>query len=88
MAGLAAYALTIGGFEAALVAFANAAVTMVLLMFGLALALATAQERLVATLQARASEVKRWGGWILLLVGGWFLVLAIFADFFAQIFPV
>lgn len=80
--------MTIGGFAAALVAFANAAVTMVLLIFGLALAIATAQERLVATLQARAAEVKRWGGWILLLVGAWFLVLAIFADFFARLFPV
>lgn len=88
MAGLATYAFTIGGFGAALVAFADAAVTMVLLMFGLALAIATAQERIVATLQARVAEVKRWGGWILVLVGVWFLVLAIFANVFAQIFPV
>jgi len=32
--------------------------------------------------------VKRWGGWILVVVGAWFLVLAIFAGFFESIFLV
>jgi hypothetical protein len=32
--------------------------------------------------------VKRWGGRILIAVGVWFLVLALFADFFEGVFPV
>jgi hypothetical protein len=32
--------------------------------------------------------VKRWGGWVLAGVGGWFIALAVFADFFADVFPV
>ncbi len=57
-------------------------------MFVLALSLAAAQERTVAAMQAAAPAVKQWGGRILVLVGTWFLLLAIFAGFFARIFPV
>lgn len=32
--------------------------------------------------------MKRWGGRILLAVGAWFIALGIFAEFFAEIFPV
>lgn len=31
---------------------------------------------------------KQWADVILILVGAWFLILAIWADFFARIFPV
>ncbi len=61
---------------------------IVLLLFGLALAVGTAQQRVVATLQAGTAQVKRWGGAILLLVGLWTIALAIWADAFAEIFPV
>ncbi|MBI2843910.1 MAG: hypothetical protein HYX78_10965 [Armatimonadetes bacterium] len=57
-------------------------------MFGLSLAVSTAQETIVATLRARMEDVKRWGGWILLIVGIWLIILAAFARFFARIFPV
>jgi hypothetical protein len=77
-----------GGFWASLVAFANAAFVMVLLMFLLALAVATAQERIVAAMRAHLGQVKRWGGWVLIAVGVWFIVLSIFADFFAKLLPV
>jgi hypothetical protein len=32
--------------------------------------------------------VKRWGGRIFVAVGIWFLALAVFAHFFAHLFPV
>lgn len=38
--------------------------------------------------RARAEDVKRWGGWILIGVGAWLLALAAFPDFFAGRFPV
>lgn len=57
-------------------------------MFALALAVATAQERLVATLRTGVVSIKRWGGRILILVGLWLIVLGVWADFFAQFFPV
>ncbi len=73
---------------AALVAFAVAAVALVVLMFALALLIATAQQRTVLALRAGAPAVKRWGGRILLVVGAWLLALSAFADFFARAFPV
>jgi hypothetical protein len=60
----------------------------VVLVFLLALAMATAQERVVSPLEASAPAVKRWGGRILMLVGAWLIALAVFADFFAGVFPV
>jgi hypothetical protein len=33
-------------------------------------------------------EVKRWGGWVLILVGLWLMALGIWAGFFASLFPV
>lgn len=72
----------------ALGAFIVAALVIVLLMFTLSLAIAGAQEGLVATLKAHVAQVKRWGGWILIAVGLWLFALTAFADFFAGIFPV
>ncbi|MEX0675304.1 MAG: hypothetical protein WD067_11055 [Gaiellaceae bacterium] len=57
-------------------------------MFALAFAIALAQERTVQSIQSRTPAVKRWGGRILLLVGAWFVVLGVFAGFFAGLFPV
>lgn len=57
-------------------------------MFTLALLLASAREQLVDRIQHGAPTVKRWGGRILIIVGAWFITLGIFADFFADIFPV
>lgn len=57
-------------------------------MFTLALAMATAQQRVVEGMVSGAPTVKRWGGRILLIVGGWFIVVAIFADAFAPLFEV
>lgn len=50
--------------------------------------MATAQHRLVERLQAGAPAVKHWGGYVLVLVGIWFIVLGVFADTLAGVFPV
>lgn len=57
------------------------------LMFVLALAVALAQEALVARLRANTERIKIWGGRILTLVGIWLILLAIWADFFIQLLP-
>ncbi|MGQ0702883.1 MAG: hypothetical protein ACT4PM_07090 [Gemmatimonadales bacterium] len=69
-------------------AFGVAALVIVLLLFTLSLAVAGAQERLVARLRSRVAQMKRWGGVILVIVGLWLIGLTVFADFFAGIFPV
>ena len=65
-----------------------AALVIVVLMFALALAVVTAQQRLVDALRTNVARVKRWGGWVLTVVGVWLLALGVFADFFAGLFPV
>ena len=61
---------------------------MVLLIFALALLVGAAQQRAVEALKAGTQQVKRWGGVVLIGVGAWLIVLAIWADFFARVFPV
>ncbi len=56
--------------------------------FGLSIAIAAAQEWRVEALRASIGQVKRWGGAILVLVGLWLIVLAIWAQTFSQVFPV
>lgn len=60
---------------------------IVTLMFTLALIVGASQDRTVNALKATAPTVKAWGGRILLLVGVWFIALGVFADFFADVFP-
>lgn len=88
MAGLAGYALTVGGFAAAFTAFAVAALVLVGLLFTSAYAVAGAQESTLERTKVHAPTVKRWGGRVLIVLGMWFIVLAVFADFFAELFPV
>lgn len=57
-------------------------------MFTLAVLLATARERLVETIKSGAPTIKGWGGRILIAVGTWFIALGVFADYFADLFPV
>jgi len=61
---------------------------MSILFFVLATGIALAQENLVVRLQLHTESVKQWGGYILILVGIWFISLTIFVNFFAGIFPV
>ena len=77
-----------GGFEAAFIAFVVASIVLVGLVFAAAIGVADAQDQTIEKIKAQASRVKKWGGWILTMVGVWFLILAAFADFFAKVFPV
>ncbi len=61
---------------------------IVLLIFGLTLAIGLAQEQFLVRLRAEAPRVKRWGGVILLIVGLWTIAIGIWAEFFSQFFPV
>ncbi len=72
----------------AFLAFVVDALTMSALMFILALAIALAQESIVARLRANTEQVKIWGGRVLMVVGLWLIALAIWADFFVQFLPV
>lgn len=88
LVGLTGQALLAGGFGAALLAYVVAAAALTALMFTLALTLASAQERVVQGMVSGAPTVKRWGGRILLIVGAWFIVIAVFASAFSPLFDV
>ncbi len=60
--------------------FTVAAAMIVILMFMVALGAAFAQASTLNRFKTAGPAVKRWGGRILILVGAWFLFLAIFAD--------
>ena len=76
------------GAAAAFSAFMVAAVTITILMFSLSLAIAFAQEQLIQTIRAQVVVIKKWGGGVLILVGLWLIVLGIWAQAFARVFPV
>ena len=61
---------------------------MVALVFTAAFSVASAEQRTLERIKAQAPTVKRGAGWILVTVGVWFITLAVFADFFARLFPV
>jgi protein-S-isoprenylcysteine O-methyltransferase Ste14 len=63
-------------------------VVIVALSFGAAVTVGWAQEGTAERLRASAPSVKRWGGIVLVVVGVWFILLGVFADAFARIFPV
>jgi hypothetical protein len=69
-------------------AFVVAALAVVVLAFASALTVALAQERLAGRLEAAGPAMKRWGGWVLVVVGTWFVALGVLAEFFARLFPV
>ncbi|MDT8307023.1 MAG: hypothetical protein RRC07_13920 [Anaerolineae bacterium] len=57
-------------------------------MLALAILIGTAQQEVVAVLKKGTSQIRRWSGAVLLAVGLWLIALAVWADFFARIFPV
>jgi TRAP-type C4-dicarboxylate transport system permease large subunit len=65
-----------------------AAGAIILLAFAAAFVVALAKERVTERIRAAAPALKRWGGYVLVLVGVWFIALGVFADFFARVFPV
>lgn len=72
------HALAIGAAPAAFLAFSTAAATLVALLFLLSLTIALVEEQAMRRVRARVTRVKRWGGYVLLIVGGWTFLTAAF----------
>lgn len=73
---------------AAFLAFGVAAAALVVLLFGASFLAVGAREATMERVRAGAPTVKRWGGYVLIVVGGWFVVLGLWAETFARLFPV
>lgn len=58
------------------------------LLFASAYLVSRAGENSLSRLKAQAPNIKRWAGWILMGVGAWLIALAVFSDFFIDLFPV
>jgi cytochrome c biogenesis protein CcdA len=74
--------------RAAFDAFVVAALTMVLVMALLVTAIGFAQTRVVRSMKMNTQSVKRLGGAVLVVVGIWLIVLAIWANAFTSLFSV
>jgi protein-S-isoprenylcysteine O-methyltransferase Ste14 len=70
---------------AAFTAFAAASLTIIGLVFGLVMVISTAQKRVITKLRTSVNQVRRWGGVVLIVVGAWLIILAIFANAFVGI---
>lgn len=62
--------------------------TIVLLMIGVAVVVTSAREQTIRSLRLATVNARRFGGVLLVGVGLWFIALAVWADFFAGVFPV
>jgi hypothetical protein len=80
--------MVIGGPAAAIAAFLTASIVILGLMFCVATLVTFARERTIRSLRIATVNAKRYGGVLLIGVGIWFIALAMWADFFAEIFPV
>lgn len=59
------------------------------LILGAAVAVSISQEATVERLGAATPAIKRWGGgWVLITVGTWFILLSVFSEAFEGLFPV
>lgn len=65
-----------------------AGLALVALAFAAAFSVVLAKGTVAAGLVAGASRVKRWGGVVLVVVGLWFVILGMFPETFAGLFPV
>ena len=89
LVGLTSQAVTSGGgFAAAFFAFCVAALTIVVLMFTLALLVGSAQGRAVDGMKSSGRAIRRWGGTILVVIGAWLLLLAFIPHPFTHVFHV
>ena len=75
LAGLAAQSLTVGTTQAA-VGFATAAVVFVTLLISSSVAVSFLNAEVLRTVRSTGSTVKRSSGYVLIIVGSWFVLLA------------
>jgi cytochrome c biogenesis protein CcdA len=78
----------VGRGTAVFITFLIAAVTIIFVMALLVILIGTAQNHILQPLRASPQRIKRWGGFILIFVGSWLIVLAIWAGAFSRIFSV
>ncbi|HEX2029845.1 MAG TPA: hypothetical protein VHL78_00385 [Actinomycetota bacterium] len=65
-----------------------AGAAIVLLAFAAAGVAAWGQAAVAERASAAAPTMKRWGGWMLVVVGLWLAASGLFAEAFARVFPV
>lgn len=82
------HALVIGGAAAAVGAFVTASITIILLMICVAVIVTASREQTIRSLRLATVNARQFGGILLVAVGLWFIALAVWADFFAEVFPV
>lgn len=76
LAGLAAQTLTVGVTQT-LWAFATTAIIFALLLVTASVVVSTATVEALRPVRMTGPAVKRWGGYVLLAVGVWFMFLAV-----------
>lgn len=88
LAGLSVYALTLGGFSQALLAFLVYSLVMALLMILVSTLIAFSKETLLKDLGGSVVAIKKFSGYLLLLVGLFLITSSIFVTAFTQLlFP-
>ena len=88
LAGLSIYALSLGGFSQALLAFLVYSLVMALLMILVSILIAFSKETLLKDLGKSVVAIKKFSGYLLLLVGLFLIASSIFVTTFTQIlFP-
>ena len=65
-----------------------AALTMTLVMAVLVIAIGFAQTKVVYSMKANTQTVKRLSGVVLVVVGSWLVILALWANVFTNLFSV
>lgn len=76
LASLASQAATSGGLANGIIAFAIAAIALVLMLIGAAIILATVSDRALTEIRTQGPHVKRVTGVVLIAIGLWFTYLA------------
>jgi len=88
LAGLSVYALSLGGFSQALLAFLVYSLVMAFLMILVSILVAFSKETLLKDLGKSTVAIKKFSGYLLLLVGLFLIASSIFITAFTQIlFP-
>ena len=88
LAGLSVFALSVGGFASAFMAFVVYALVMALLMIIITLLIGFSKGMLMEKLQANVVTIKKVSGVILILVGIFLILSSLFTEvFIALLFP-
>ena len=88
LAGLSIYALSLGGFSQALLAFLVYSLVMALLMILVSTLIAFSKETVLKDLGKSVVAIKKFSGYLLLLVGLFLIISSIFVTAFTKIlFP-